>query len=114
GATLPPAAAAGLAPEGSVGRERARGGPTSHTAIIARQLGIPCVVAVAGLDDVPAGTLVMIDGTQGRITVSPDEAAAWDEVNKARRGAELLAGWAGPGVTSDGYAVAVLVNVQDG
>jgi phosphoenolpyruvate-protein phosphotransferase (PTS system enzyme I) len=111
---LAPADTAGLDPELIVGLATAQGGPTSHTAIIARQLGIPCVVAVAGLDDVPAGTLVMIDGTQGRITVSPDEAAAWDEVNKARRGAELLAGWAGPGVTSDGYAVAMLVNVQDG
>jgi phosphoenolpyruvate-protein phosphotransferase (PTS system enzyme I) len=111
---LAPADTAGLDPELIVGLATALGGPTSHTAIIARQLGIPCVVAVAGLDDVPAGTLVMIDGTQGRITVSPDEAAAWDEVNKARRGAELLAGWTGPGVTCDGYAVAVLVNVQDG
>ena len=31
------------------------GGPTSHTAIIARQLGIPCVVAATGLDDIPPG-----------------------------------------------------------
>ncbi len=111
---LAPADTAGLDPDLIVGLATTLGGPTSHTAIIARQLGIPCVVAVAGLDDVPAGTSVLIDGTRGCLTVSPDATTAWDEVNRARRTAELLAGWTGPGATSDGYAVAVLANVQDG
>ena len=34
-----------------------RGGPTSHTAIISRQLGIPCVVGTAGVMEIRAGTL---------------------------------------------------------
>ena len=34
-----------------------RGGPTSHTAIISRQLGIPCVVGAAGVMEIAAGTL---------------------------------------------------------
>ncbi|MBV8348712.1 MAG: phosphoenolpyruvate--protein phosphotransferase [Mycolicibacterium sp.] len=113
-ADLAPADTAGLDPDVIVGLATTLGGPTSHTAIIARQLGIPCVVAAAGLDQVPAGTWVMVDGTRGLVTVSPDAAMAADEVNKARRQAELLAGWAGPGATSDGHAVAILANVQDG
>jgi phosphoenolpyruvate-protein phosphotransferase (PTS system enzyme I) len=40
-----------------------KGGPTSHTAIIARQLGIPCVVAVPGLMELEAGTSVLVDGS---------------------------------------------------
>ncbi len=70
---LAPADTAGLDPEMIIGLATTLGGPTSHTAIIARQLGIPCVVAVAGLSDVPAGASVLVDGTTGTVTVSPDE-----------------------------------------
>jgi phosphoenolpyruvate-protein phosphotransferase (PTS system enzyme I) len=111
---LAPADTAGLDPQMIIGFATTLGGPTSHTAIIARQLGIPCVVAVSGLEDVAAGTMVLIDGTQGTITVSPDASGAWDAVNRARREAAFLASWTGPGATADGFAVAVLANVQDG
>jgi phosphoenolpyruvate-protein phosphotransferase (PTS system enzyme I) len=90
------------------------GGPTSHTAIIARQLGIPCVVAVDGLDAVPAGTRVMVDGTLGTVTVEPDPGAAATAVEKAQREADLAKDWTGPGATADGHVVAILANVQDG
>jgi len=72
------------------------------------------VVAVGGLDDVGAGVMALLDGTLGTVTVSPDEATATAAVDKARRDAELLAGWSGPGATADGHAVSVLANVQDG
>ena len=49
---LAPADTAGLDPALVVALATTLGGPTSHTAIIARQLGIPCVVAVEGLDAV--------------------------------------------------------------
>ena len=111
---LAPADTAGLDPTLIVGLATTLGGPTSHTAIIARQLGIPCVVAVGGLDDVAAGAMVLVDGTLGTVTVSPDEASATAAVEKARRDAERLAGWSGPGATADGHAVSVLANVQDG
>ncbi|MDX1873074.1 putative PEP-binding protein [Mycolicibacterium sp. 120266] len=111
---LAPADTAGLDPALVVALATTLGGPTSHTAIIARQLGIPCIVAVTGLDDIPAGTMVLVDGTRGTVTVAPDEAAAQDEVAAAERAAADAAGWAGPGATSDGHAVAVLANVQDG
>ncbi|MBV8929412.1 MAG: phosphoenolpyruvate--protein phosphotransferase [Mycobacteriaceae bacterium] len=113
-ADLAPVDTAGLDPRVVVGLATSLGGPTSHTAIIARQLGIPCVVAVDRLDDVCAGTLVMLDGARGTVTVSPDPAAAWEAVDRARRDAGVLAKWDGPGATADGHAVAVLANVQDG
>ena len=90
------------------------GGPTSHTAIIARQLGIPCVVAVDGLDSVPAGAMVMVDGTAGTVTVAPDEDEASRAVAIARGEADLAKSWNGPGATADGHVVAILANVQDG
>ncbi|MGX9788695.1 phosphoenolpyruvate--protein phosphotransferase [Mycobacterium sp. MMS18-G62] len=111
---LAPADTAGLDPELVVALATTLGGPTSHTAIIARQLGIPCVVAVSGLDAVAAGTMVLVDGTLGTVTVSPDEAAAAEAVATAHREAERAAHWAGPGATADGHAVSILANVQDG
>lgn len=111
---LAPADTAGLDPALVVALATTLGGPTSHTAIIARQLGIPCVVAVEGLDAVEAGTMVLVDGTAGTVIVTPDSAAAGEAVEAARRDAERAAGWSGPGATSDGHAVAVLANVQDG
>ena len=111
---LAPADTAGLDPNLVVALATTLGGPTSHTAIIARQLGIPCVVAVDGLDDVAAGTMVLVDGTRGTVTVSPDHAAAGEAVAAAQREAERAAHWSGPGATADGHAVSVLANVQDG
>ncbi|MCH9728427.1 MAG: phosphoenolpyruvate--protein phosphotransferase [Actinomycetia bacterium] len=111
---LAPADIAGLEPTLVVALATTFGGPTSHTAILARQLGIPCVVAVGGLDDVPSGAMVLVDGTRGTVIVTPDERAARDAVAEADRAAAQAANWSGPGATSDGHAVAVLVNVQDG
>ena len=111
---LAPVDTAGLDASLVVALATTLGGPTSHTAIIARQLGIPCVVAVDGLDAVPAGTMVMVDGTLGTITVAPDPAAATEAVSVAQRDADAAKQWTGPGATADGHQVAILANVQDG
>jgi phosphotransferase system enzyme I (PtsI) len=111
---LAPADTAGLDPSVIIGLGTRLGGTTSHTAIIARQLGLPCVVAVGGLDDVPAGATVLLDGEQGTVTVDPEPTEAQARVRAARVAADALAGYAGPATTSDGAAVQVLANVQDG
>lgn len=111
---LAPADTAGLDPTLVVALATTLGGPTSHTAIIARQLGIPCVVAVAGLDAVPVGAPVMVDGSRGTVTVSPDAAETQRALETSRLEGERIAQWTGPGATADGHAVAVLANVQDG
>ena len=105
-ATLDPAVVLALVTE--------RGGPTSHTAIIARQLGIPCVVGTAGVMEIEAGTLLLVDGTVGTIDPAPeaDEAARLVEEDKAKRAA--LATWSGPGETADGTKIKILANVADG
>ncbi|MFX0579255.1 putative PEP-binding protein [Nocardia nepalensis] len=110
---LAPADTAGLDPNLIVGLATSRGGPTSHTAIIARQLGIPCVVAIAGLDDVPAGIDVLIDGSAGHVVVGPDPETAARAVAEYRTQESRTAAWTGPGATADGHRVEVLANVQD-
>ena len=69
---LAPSDTAGLDPAVVLALVTERGGSTSHTAIIARQLGIPCVVGMAGVLRVPAGTAVLVDGATGTLTLDPD------------------------------------------
>ncbi|WP_229705352.1 phosphoenolpyruvate--protein phosphotransferase [Williamsia phyllosphaerae] len=111
---LAPADTSGLDPSMVRGLATRFGGPTSHTAIIARQLGIPCVVAVADLTAVPAGTPVMLDGTAGTVTLGCDADDARAQVAESLRQSELVSRWTGPGRTADGVEVSILANVQDG
>lgn len=108
---LAPAETATLTTETCLGIVTEAGGPTSHTAILASQLGIPAVVQAVGIMDVPAGTMVAIDGGVGEITVNPtaEETSLLEE--RKRRRAAALAGGTGNGATKDGYPVALLANI---
>jgi phosphotransferase system enzyme I (PtsI) len=111
---LAPADTAGLDPRRITGLATRLGGTTSHTAIIARQLGLPCVVAVGDLDDVPEGATVLLDGERGTVIVDPDPEEARARLEASQAAAAALAGYRGPGRTRDGLEVNVLANVQDG
>lgn len=105
-ATLDPALIHGIATR--------LGGPTSHTAIIARQLGIPCVVAAAELAGIGDGAVVLLDGAAGTVVVGADPAAAAARVQADAQRRKAVQSWQGPGRTKDGAAVELLANVQDG
>lgn len=111
---LAPADTALLDPTAVVALATRLGGPTSHTAIIARQLGIPCVVAVSGLDEIAAGTPVLVDGENGTVVAAPDPDEARARVGTAGERAREAAAWRGAGQTSDGHPVDLLANVADG
>ncbi|MCO4273454.1 phosphoenolpyruvate--protein phosphotransferase [Pseudarthrobacter sp. HLT3-5] len=110
---LAPADTATLDPEKVLALVTAGGGPQSHTAIIARSLGLPAVVAAAGVDELADSTEVFVDGAAGSITVDPDDAQraaaeAW------ATNASLLAMFEGNGTTADGHLVPLLANVGGG
>ena len=111
---LAPADTAGLDPSTILALVTRLGGPTSHTAIIARQLGIPCIVAVPDLRQIEEGTPVLVDGALGTLQVGadPDAARTLVEEDSARRVA--IRSWTGPARTRDGVDVDLLANVQDG
>jgi phosphoenolpyruvate-protein phosphotransferase (PTS system enzyme I) len=111
---LAPADTAGLDPLVIAAIATSLGGVTSHTTIIARQLGIPCVVGCAGLDDVVPGTEVLVDGSTGEVVLDPDPQMAKERAAAAQAAADAALSWIGPGATSDGHAVDILANVQDG
>ncbi|TNM47185.1 phosphoenolpyruvate--protein phosphotransferase [Nocardioides albidus] len=110
---LAPADTAGLDPALVLALVTERGGPTSHTAIIARQLGIPCVVGAAGVVAAAAGHALLVDGATGSVELDPDPALAAERVSADAREREALAHWEGPGRTADGHAVKLLANVAD-
>lgn len=108
---LAPADTATLDRELVLGIVTEQGGPTSHTAILAKSLGIPAVVGcgvAAGLAD---GTQVLLDGAAGTVVADPDPEMAARAVERAERAAAALASSSGPGRTADGVSVALLVNL---
>ncbi|MCA8194814.1 phosphoenolpyruvate--protein phosphotransferase [Burkholderia vietnamiensis] len=106
----------------SLDRERvtalvmARGGATSHAAIIARQLGIPALVAVGdALYAIPDGTQVVVDASAGRLEHAPSAV----DVERARHERERLDGVREANrqhareaaATADGRAIEVAANI---
>ena len=110
---LAPADTATVDPEKVLGFVTTEGGPTSHTAILARTLGVPAVVAASGALSVAEGTTVVLDGGAGTVDIAPNDAAVQDAEKRmaARRGAKRV--WSGEGATSDGRRILLLANVGD-
>jgi phosphotransferase system enzyme I (PtsI) len=87
------------------------GGRTSHTAILAAQMGIPAVVQLKDATGIPVGTFVALDGDSGEVTIAPDPSIVEEQKVRREKRAAALAGTSGPGSTSDGHAVALLANI---
>jgi phosphotransferase system enzyme I (PtsI) len=108
---LAPADTASLDPAQVLGLVTEDGGPTSHTAILARTLGLPAVVRCPGALAVEDGTPVTVDGTTGTVVTDAAavevEAAGTAELSRRQR----LSAASGPGRTSDGHPVALYANI---
>jgi phosphotransferase system enzyme I (PtsI) len=87
------------------------GGPTSHTAILAAQMGIPAVVQLPRAVAIDVGTTVAVDGSTGEVFIDPDPGVQATLVARSERRAEALGSTSGPGATSDGHPVALLANI---
>jgi len=87
------------------------GGRTSHTAILAAQMGIPAVVQVPGATRIPVGVPVALDGDSGEVTTHPDPSLVEAQRVRAARRKESFAARSGPGTTRDGAEVALLANI---
>lgn len=93
------------------------GSRTSHTAILARALGIPAIVAVQdGLDEISDGTLLAMDSSSGTVIVAPDEATVVSFYKRDERQKMLLAQLVSeshqPTETLDGYQTSLVANVE--
>ncbi|WP_422120176.1 phosphoenolpyruvate--protein phosphotransferase [Microbacterium ginsengiterrae] len=87
------------------------GGPTSHTAILAREKGIVAIVGATAATDLENGQLVIVDAAAGTVTADPT--AQQQERASARAAAREAAVDAPPtpGALADGTAIALLANL---
>lgn len=109
---LAPAETATLDPEKVRGIVTSAGGPTSHTAILAAQLGIPAVVKATGVHEALAnGDQVALDGSTGEVIATPNEEDVRELEERAARRQAALEGSAGPGQTRDSAPVKLLANI---
>ncbi|WP_405014284.1 phosphoenolpyruvate--protein phosphotransferase [Kitasatospora sp. NBC_01539] len=108
---LAPADTALLDPTLVLGFVTEEGGPTSHSAILARALGVPAVVALPGATEVAEGTVVAVDGSSGEVLVDPAQEKQEELRQKAAERRAVLAASSGPGRTSDGHRVPLLANI---
>ena len=93
------------------------GGRTSHTAIVARSLGIPAVVALEDLTEiVSGGDTVIIDGNRGIVVVNPDDETIQQYEKYSREFVELEHKLDAikdmPAVTRDGVKITLLGNIE--
>jgi len=115
---LSPADTAGLETGKVLAIITAGGGPTSHTAIIARSNAIPAIVACPGVVEaaqINAGSIVAVNATDGQITFNPDLAlraqiASTIEKIRARK-SRVINRSADGYVTTDGTAIPIYANI---
>lgn len=93
-------------------------GPAAHAALLARELGIPCVGGIPKLlDTVHTGDVVLVNGIEGMAVINPDSRAlqryegSLDEVRK-RNEATIQDSCIGRTVTLDGIEISVMANVR--
>lgn len=113
---LTPSITAGINPANVTGIVTELGGKTSHTAILARALEIPAVVAVSGImDEVKNGDSIVLDGEAGVVIVNPSEEvsaeyqAKREAYLKEKKELEKFIGM--PTVTKDGVTVELVANI---
>jgi phosphoenolpyruvate-protein phosphotransferase len=113
---LTPSDSAGLDPATVLGFCTAGGGPTSHSAIIARSLGIPAIVATGPVAlHQPDGALAILDGDTGNLYLNPSQA----DVESARKAQAELQKLRDveyrtrfePALTVDGQRLEVVANI---
>ena len=94
----------------------ALGGSTSHTAILARGLGIPAVVGAGEkVEKIENGDSLVIDGDAGMIVIDPDQKTKKEYSDRMetflKEQAEAEAISHQPAVTTDGHQVEVVANI---
>lgn len=116
-ADLSPSDTANLDTSRVLGLATAQGGPTSHTAILSRTLGLPALVA-GGTDllTIETGVEAIIDGSSGRLYLSPSDAdlasaRAWIAEQQQIREREA-AQRAQPAQMTDGHRIDIGANVN--
>ncbi|MFC0682004.1 phosphoenolpyruvate--protein phosphotransferase [Lysobacter korlensis] len=108
---LAPADTALLDLDKVLGLVTSEGGPTSHTAILARHHAIVAIVGVTGALDLTPGTVVIADAAAGTVLVDPEEALIDDARSRIAERAEAATAPITDGALADGTKVPLLANL---
>jgi phosphotransferase system enzyme I (PtsI) len=108
---LAPADTATLDPTQVLALVTEEGGPTSHTAILARALGLPAVVRCTGALGVDDGAMVTVDASTGEVAVGVDADTVDEALQAEARRRKRVTSEHGPGRTKDGQPVALYANI---
>ena len=109
---LTPTDAAGLDRKTVLGIAVAGGGPTSHSAILARALGIPAAVGLgARVLEIAEGTVVILQGDSGRLVLDPSPADLARASASGATAPSKPATIAAAVRTADGVAIEVAANI---
>ena len=87
------------------------GGPTSHTAILAREKGLPAIVGATLADVLVDGDVIIVDAGKGEIVLHPSATHIADARVEAQSRQAARDGASGPGRMADGHEVQLLANV---
>jgi phosphotransferase system enzyme I (PtsI) len=114
---LTPSEALRLGRQGIAGLALEGGGPNSHTAIVARALGLPLVVGIGRLgDSIRDRQLAVLDGRDGTLLIDPEPAVVEryraEQAVLSRHSEELARGRHLDAVTLDGVEVQLLANIE--
>lgn len=99
-----------------------RGSSNSHTAILARAMGIPALVSVGAIDASYNGTTALLDAAEGTLTLSPTEEQTSVFAEKQRKDDRiakehdryLRALMNKPAVTKSGHRMLIYANIGSG
>lgn len=114
---LAPSETADLSREKVKGFVTAKGSANSHTAILARSMGIPAVVNAGEdfLSEVNDGDLLIVDGNSGEVIISPDEETLKEYAKKQELNAKKIERYkklhGAESITKDGKKIKIYANI---
>ncbi|MCE5167895.1 phosphoenolpyruvate--protein phosphotransferase [Paenibacillus profundus] len=115
---LSPSQLVHLNPKNVLGIVMLMGGKTSHSAIMARALGIPLVLGLEGkiVKPIQTGDFIIVDGEHGIVHIEPaEDILSWYEARRdfyAQEADELKKIVSLPAVTNDGYEIHLAANIS--
>jgi phosphotransferase system enzyme I (PtsI) len=115
GKAIPPSLLFELRSQRIVGLATETGSPLSHTAIMARSLGIPAVMGAEDLTVISPGDQVIVDGEEGLVICSPSRETLEEYKHRSRgdkRSRRQTIPGSAPTITTDGVRISLAANIN--
>lgn len=114
GKTISPSTLFELRASRMLGLVTETGSPLSHTAIVARSLGLPAVMGIHDLSGISSGDLLIVNGTRGMVICNPDPSTLREHRQRAKHPRSTIrrSDASAPAVTEDGIRISLGTNIN--